>query len=129
MASYLIAVGIFLTFAMAVTGLIAFDRLIQHQHRNYREEWERVGKPWLGALSAPLGAVSVFRAKPPCSKPLRFVPPLTYSWFFRPPEWSRRDKEVKRWLLVYRICFLLFHGVWLIVVSRLFIVIYKRLFV
>ena len=129
MASFLIAVGILLIIVIAVTGLIAFDRLIQHQHRNYRDEWERVGKPWLGALSAPLDAVSVNIAKPPRSNPLRFVPALTYSWFFRPPEWSRRDKEVQRWLLVYRVCFLLFHGVWLIVVYRLLMVTYKRLFV
>jgi len=93
MASFLIAVGILPIIVIAVTGLIAFDRLIQYHHRNHRDEWERVGKPWLGALNDPLDAVSVNVAKPPRSKPLRFVPPLTYSWFFRPPEWSRRDKR------------------------------------
>ena len=69
-----------------------FDQLIQHEYRNYRNEWEKDGRPWSG-LRRPPGAEKVNGAAwKRCS----------VTWLWSTPGWVGADRTAKRLLWLYR---------------------------
>ena len=85
----------FVFFGLVLAQFGLFVRILCFQYRNFRKEWERLGKPggffWYpkeaSLLSGSLKRGSVF-----------------YSWIFRTEEWMRGEPSVMRTLMVLRGC-------------------------
>ena len=78
---------------LCFSGLVIFDRLVEHERRAYPQDWERDGKPCHG-IRGSSGA-----AWKQCS----------IKWIFSTAAWMRGDREALRLLVLYRCLCLAFH--------------------
>lgn len=85
-------------------GFYSFDRVVLEQYRNYRAEWERVGKPhgiywrhsegsWLPWLFSSGWATNR----------------ITFAWLFKTPDWVKQSPTAQVWLRRYRVSTLLWN--------------------
>ena len=86
------------TLLLACFGVfITFGELVQLEHDQYREEWERDGRPY-GFFSRPdTGEQLIYGFR---RNPLNFPQSciLALSWFLRTPRWATSDQEAIRLL-------------------------------
>ena len=94
------------TLLLACFGVfITFGELVQIEHDQYREEWERDGRPY-GFFSRPdTGEQLIFGFRRNPLKSLQaFI--LALSWFLRTPRWAASDQDAIRILWWLRACWL-----------------------
>ena len=92
MPSYVLVCYLFSLMIAGMAGVIAFDRLVQLEYRNHREQWEQDGKPWNGLTPPPGASAFDGRAWQRCS----------LTWLFSTPSWTRSDSVATRLLWLYR---------------------------
>ena len=94
------------TLLLACLGVfINFGELVQLEHDQYREEWERDGRPY-GFFHRPdTGEQLIFGfRRNPLNSLQTFI--LSLAWFLRTPRWAASDQEAIRILWWFRACWL-----------------------
>jgi len=87
--------------SFAVLGLAAmynmwlFDRLVEWEYKNHREQWERDGKP--------TGCLFWHPSEPKGLSSGRVEQCLNCKWMFKMPSWATTSLECRRWIAYKRV--------------------------